>query len=461
MDDADTSLRTRVDPRRVTAVRRGTSGRGPVLYWMSRDQRAADNWALLYAQDQALARERPLVVVFALAPDFLDATLRHYQFMLDGLRETVSALHAKGIGFRLLEGDPPDTVARYAIDSAAAVLITDFDPLRIKRRWLADVAAAVAVPVFEVDAHNIVPCREASPKQEYAARTIRPKLNRLRDDFLTPFPALKRHPVKPPPASLKPPDFDGAMKRLTVNRSIGPVSSFKPGARAARQTVRDFVADRLADYPEANRDPTVPGQSDLSPYLHFGQVAAQRAALDVLASGAPPAAIEAFLEQLIVRRELADNFCFYNPDYDTVAGFPAWARKTLDRHRGDTRATLYTPDALEQATTHDRLWNAAQREMVVRGKMHNYLRMYWAKKILEWTPSPEEALAITIRLNDRYELDGRDPNGYVGAAWSIGGVHDRPWGERPVFGTIRYMSYNGCRSKFSIDDYIAYTEQLT
>ena len=188
-------------------------------------------------------------------------------------------------------------------------------------------------------------------------------------------------------------------------------------------------------------DPLKNGQSGLSPYLHFGQIAAQRVALEVMGSAGPTDARKAFLEELIVRRELSDNFCFYNPRYDRVDGFPAWARATLDRHRRDPRDYLYTPEQFEQARTHDDLWNAAQREMVRTGKMHGYLRMYWAKKILEWTPSPEEALKIAITLNDRYELDGRDPNGYAGIAWSLGGVHDRPWGERKVFGMIRYMSY--------------------
>ena len=196
------------------------------------------------------------------------------------------------------------------------------------------------------------------------------------------------------------------------------------------------------------------GQSGLSPYLHFGQIAAQRVALEVMGSASPTDARKAFLEELIVRRELSDNFCFYNPLYDRLDGFPAWARPPWTGIAGTRGITCTPPEQLEQARTHDDLWNAAQREMVRTGKMHGYLRMYWAKKILEWTPSPEEALAIAIYLNDRYELDGRDPNGYTGIAWSLGGVHDRPWGERKVFGMIRYMSYNGCKSKFDVKGYI-------
>ena len=202
------------------------------------------------------------------------------------------------------------------------------------------------------------------------------------------------------------------------------------------------------------------GQSDLSPYLHFGQIAPQRVAWEIQQSDAPREAKQAFLEELIVRRELSDNFCWYNPDYDKFSGFPEWARKTLDQHRLDQRDFLYSLEEFEPGRTHDALWNAAQLEMVSRGKMHGYMRMYWAKKILEWTNSPEEALEIAIYLNDRYELDGRDPNGYVGVAWSIGGVHDRAWAERPVFGKIRYMSLAGCKRKFKVDEYIAKVGEL-
>jgi deoxyribodipyrimidine photo-lyase len=214
-----------------------------------------------------------------------------------------------------------------------------------------------------------------------------------------------------------------------------------------------FINKKLADYDTARNDPSKDGQSGLSPYLHFGQISAQRVALEALRSTAPEPVKEVFLEELITRRELSDNFCFYQLAYDSPKCFPDWATKTLAKHRRDRREYLYSMKDLEAGRTHDDLWNAAQREMVLHGKMHGYLRMYWAKKILEWTRSPEEAMRIAIHLNDRYELDGRDPNGYAGITWSIGGVHDRPWGERKVFGMVRYMSEKGCRSKFDVDAY--------
>jgi deoxyribodipyrimidine photo-lyase len=211
---------------------------------------------------------------------------------------------------------------------------------------------------------------------------------------------------------------------------------------------------KLIHYDDTRNDPTQDGQSNLSPYLHFGQLSAQRVALEVRMHPVPDAEKEAFLEELLVRRELSDNFCFYNPSYDSVAGFPEWAQKTLKAHRSDPREYRYSAEELEQGLTHDSLWNAAQMEMVRRGKMHGYMRMYWAKKILEWSQSPDEALNIATYLNDKYELDGRDPNGYTGIAWSIGGVHDRAWQERPIFGKIRYMSHRGAQRKFDVQAYV-------
>jgi deoxyribodipyrimidine photo-lyase len=192
----------------------------------------------------------------------------------------------------------------------------------------------------------------------------------------------------------------------------------------------------------------------MSPYLHFGQLSPQRFAWEVYNSDLPAEVRESFLEELIVRRELADNFCLYEASYDRFEGFPDWARKSLDEHRRDSREHQYSLEQFEQAKTHEPLWNACQQDLVNRGKLHGYLRMYWAKKILEWTPAPEEALEYAIKLNDTYSLDGSDPNGYCGVSWAIGGVHDRAWKERPVYGKIRYMNEAGCRRKFDVDYYL-------
>ena len=424
-----------------------------MLYWMSRDQRARDNWALIHAQGVALERKEPLIVAFTLAHDFLNATLRHYSFMLEGLNGVSEALRAKGIPLYLLNGNPGEEILRFAARFGVGVLITDFDPLRIKRQWKDEVARTISIPFYEVDAHNIVPCWHASAKQEFAARTFRPRISGKLDEFLDPLPRLAKHPI-PWGSDVPEIDWKSVINGLDVDRSVPPVTWITPGEAAANRHLKRFIRNKLPFY-EANRNnPTLDGQSHLSPYLHFGQISAQRVALEVRALEATKTR-DAFLEELIVRRELSDNFCLYNPAYDSVAAFPEWARRTLEEHRRDKQPYLYASNKLESAGTHDPLWNAAQMEMVTKGKMHGYMRMYWAKKILEWSPTPEEALSRAIRLNDRYELDGRDPSGYTGCAWAIGGVHDRAWFERPVFGKIRYMSYTASRHKFDVDGYIA------
>ncbi|MCW5854184.1 MAG: deoxyribodipyrimidine photo-lyase, partial [Anaerolineae bacterium] len=424
-----------------------------VLYWMSRDQRAHDNWALLYAQQWATDLHLPLRVVFTLTPTFLGATERHYEFMLAGLAETEAELRTHRIGFSLLQGDPAAQVARYAQAERAAVVVTDFSPLRLGRQWRAAVAEAAGGAVYEVDAHNVIPAWRVSDKEEFGAYTFRPKVHRLLPDYLTDFPALEDQAIgEPLPAA---PDWEAVRRWLQVDTGVGPTPFFIPGPQAGAKALARFLAERLANYAHARNDPTLQGASDLSPYLHYGHLSPQRVALAV--NGLRPQYTEgvtAYVEELIVRRELSDNYCLYQPHYDSLAGVKEWARRTLDDHRGDSRPATYTRDQFERAETHDAAWNAAQVEMVQRGKMHNYMRMYWAKKILEWTRSPEEAYEIAVYLNDRYELDGRDPNGYTNIAWSLGGVHVRPWPERPIFGKIRYMAYSGLLKKFDVAAYV-------
>ena len=440
---------------RSRKLRSGESVQGPVLYWMSRDQRARDNWALLHAQQEALARQSALHVVFTLAPEFLLASPAQVRFLLDGLQETARELAEKAIPLILLAGHPPTTLARYLAANAYSLLVTDFDPLKIKKQWKTELLSKTQLPIDEVDAHNIVSCWEASPKQEFGAYTLRPKLHRRLPEFTESFPELLRHPfggtVDPAAA-----DWRSAWKTLNLPEPPAHGYRWSAGPTAALSALRRFLAERLAGYDETRNDPAQDGQSDLSPYLHFGQLAAQRVFWEVLQAGALQNSQAAFLEELVVRRELADNFCFYNENYDNSKGFPAWSQETLEKHRDDRRPYRYDPDALAGALTHDPAWNAAQRQMLQTGKMHGYMRMYWAKKILEWSADPETALQTAISLNNRYSLDGRDPNGYAGIAWSIGGVHDRPWGERPVFGKIRYMNYAGLTRKFkNLAAYIA------
>ncbi len=432
---------------------------GPILYWMSRDMRSRDNWALLYAQELAQERKEPLLVVYNLVPSYLGGGLRQFRFKIEGLRELEHELATNHIPFLVtnedIQKDLPAIVKRYHIGG----VITDFDCLRLQRQWRDSLSDRLPVAFFEADAHNVIPCWLVSPKREFAAYTIRPKIHRRLPEFLDEFPALQKHPFTLR-FSLGTNDWEKMEKASPLNRTVMPVSWIKSGESAARAMLKSFIEARLKLYDTGRNDPNKSAVSDLSPYLHYGQLAAQRVALEIQRCPGSERAKEAFLEELIVRKELSDNFCFYTPTYDTFEGFPDWARRTLDEHRSDRREYLYSREEFESGQTHDDLWNAAQLEMVQRGKMHGYMRMYWAKKILEWSKIPEEALAVAIYLNDRYELDGRDPNGYTGIAWSIGGVHDRAWFERPIFGKIRYMSYNGCKSKFDVDAYKQYVASI-
>jgi deoxyribodipyrimidine photo-lyase len=453
------------------------AGTGPILYWMDRDMRLADNWALLYAQELAHTRGVPLFIAYNAVPGFLGGGLRQWHFKIGALTELCADAAKYNIPFFVLTddsgSDTPELIASFVNEHGIGTVVTDFSPLRIQRNWKDAVAARIPCPLIEVDAHNIVPVHVASQKKEFAAYTIRPKLHRLLPEYLTEFPALK---TQEPTLTAPEPSWETLLAHPAIDTDVAPISWALPGERATHAALERFIAERLPRYATERNDPLAEAQSDLSPYLHYGMLSAQRIALRVLSATdsriedaldsvknkakldtETPELIDhvgAFLEELIVRRELSDNFCLYEPAYDTPEGFPEWARRSHDAHRGDERETVYTREEFELGKTHDDLWNAAQREMVMGGKMHGYMRMYWAKKILEWTRSPEEAMEIAIYLNDKYEIDGRDPNGYAGIAWSIGGVHDRAWFVRPVFGQIRYMARSGCEKRFEVPAYI-------
>jgi len=451
---------SRVDPGRIRNLREAEPGPGPILYWMRRDQRARDSWGLTHAQDLALALGRPLAVVMAIVPDYLGATLRQYHVMFKGMAVTSPPLDARGIPTLVRLGSPGESVARLAIELKAARVVCDFSPLRFVRRWDAEfMAAAGDIGFDQVDDHNIVPCWEASDKAEHSARTIRPKIKRLLPRYLTPYPEILPHPHSWPDP-VPDVDWDSLMRMLPLDKAVGRVPLFVPGSEASQLVLENFIRRGLQSYAEKRNDPNALVVSGLSPYLHFGHIAPQTVALAISTAEAPKESREDFLEELIIRRELSDNFCYYNPRYDEPEGFPAWARQTLDEHRGDPRPDLYSYAEFEAAGTHDPLWNAAQTEMLLTGRMHGFMRMYWAKKILEWSESPEEAHDTAVRLNDRYSLDGRDPNGYAGIAWSIGGVHDRGWPERAIYGKVRSMTLVGCRRKFNVDAYVSRVERM-
>ncbi|KAK6478774.1 deoxyribodipyrimidine photo-lyase isoform X1 [Huso huso] len=426
-----------------------------IVYWMSRDQRVQDNWALLYAQHLALSHELPLHVCFCLVPRFLDATIRHFGFMLRGLEEVAKECAELNISFHLLTGYAKDVLPEFVRMRGAGGVVTDFSPLRVPLQWVQDVKERLPrdVLLVQVDAHNIVPCWVASEKQEYGARTIRKKIHDKLSEYLTEFPPVLRHPHGAG-CEVEAVDWEQARSSLEVDRSVKEVDWARPGTEEGLVMLESFIKERLKLFGSERNNPNRPALSNLSPWFHFGQVSVQRAVLEVRKCGSKHwQSVHSFVEEAVVRRELADNFCYYNKNYDRVEGASDWARKTLQDHAQDERSHLYSRAQLEEGKTHDPLWNAAQLQMALEGKMHGFLRMYWAKKILEWTSCPEEALETALYLNDRYELDGRDPNGYVGCMWSICGIHDQGWGERPVFGKIRFMNYAGCKRKFDVGQF--------
>ncbi len=442
-----------VNPERVYTLRNKPLAKGPVIYWMSREQRVNDNWALLYAIETAEKYNAHMAVVFCLFSAYPGANLRHFDFLLRGLQVAEKKLKDLNIPFYIIKGDPVSSLSSFIKEYKADTLITDFDPLSIKRQWKEKLKTENDINIFEVDAHNIVPCRKVSNKIEFGAYTIRPKIRKLLPEFLDVFPDI--HPQKKQTTFTSSDlDWKKEIESLQTDRSVKPVNWLKPGEDAALDIFEYFLQYNLSKYADKRNDPNEKVLSIISPYLHFGQISAQRAVLELTSGKHPDLNTQSFLEELIIRRELSDNYCFNNPYYNRFEGFPDWARLTLEKHKKYEREFIYTKEIFEKGDTHDPLWNAAQSEMVNKGKMHGYMRMYWAKKILEWTNSPEEALSISIYLNDKYELDGRDPNGYTGCAWAIGGVHDRAWSERPVYGKIRYMNYNGCKRKFDVDKYI-------
>ncbi|HWQ34149.1 MAG TPA: deoxyribodipyrimidine photo-lyase [Blastocatellia bacterium] len=451
------------DPR-ITVRRSGTpepDGRC-VVYWMQRAQRGLDNPALDVAIAAANELRQPVAVFFGLHPGYPHGNLRHYTFLADGLKETAERIEARGAAF-IFRPYPQHNLIRFCAEVKPSLVIGDENPLREPAGWRQSATAKLRVPFWTVDADVIVPTK-FFPKEEYAARTLRPQLHKLLPAFLRPLTnpqAGVRWPAAQRPVS-EPIDPAQVLARLPLDRSVQPVSDYPGGTAEALRRLQRFTRERLTSYDADRNLPPLDGTSELSAHLHFGHISPLTIALAVKEADAPQTAKDVYLEELIVRRELAINFVARNQHYDSLQCAEPWALRTLAEERCTEREYLYTEAQLEQAATHDELWNAAQMEMVITGRMHGYMRMYWAKKILEWTRTPEEAFEIAVQLNDRYELDGRDPNGYAGIAWAIAGKHDRAWGpKRPVFGLIRYMNAAGCARKFDVKAYIASVRALT
>lgn len=442
------------------------AGRGPVIYWMQAAQRVRENPALAYALAEANRRRLPLLVIFGLTAAYPEANLRHYVFMLQGLLEVRRQLEERGVGFILRFGSPPEVALEMA--AGAALLVCDRGYLRHQRQWRRWLVERAECAVHEVEGELVVPLAAASGKAEYAARTLRPKINRRLESFLA-QPSLPEDgalisssAVDGAGEALKDEaDLEKLLARLAPDPAVGRVDGFFPGgATAAEARLAGFLSRHLADYDRDSNQPQRVSISGLAPYLHFGQISALTIARRVKKAGDDePEAAAAFLEQLIVRRELAFNFVYYCDNYDDYGCLPAWARKTLAEHAGDRREYLYSEAELAAAATHDPYWNAAMREMLVTGYMHNYMRMYWGKKVLEWSPDPQTGFKVLLQLNNRYFLDGRDANSYAGVAW-VFGLHDRAWQERPIFGKIRYMAASGLERKCDIKAYVGRVDEL-
>ncbi|MFO0891820.1 MAG: deoxyribodipyrimidine photo-lyase [Isosphaeraceae bacterium] len=430
-----------------------------ILYWMQRAQRGLDNPALNFAIAMGNAAGLPVIAAFSLTADYPGAQRRHYRFLVEGLVDAEADLAARGVPLVIRLGRPGEQVPALAAELNAAFVVGDENPVRVGRLWREDMARALRVPFHLVDADVVVPT-SLFPKEEFAARTIRPKIQRVWEEYLKPLPKpeAKVRWEGPLPDGERA-DPDRLMDGLRIG-GVAEVRGYQGGTREALRRLDRFLDERLPRYATDRNEPTPYMTTELSAHLHFGHISPLTIALAAIRSGGPQESVDSLLEELIVRRELAINFVTHNPDYDRLEGCPEWARKTLAAHADDPRPFLYSAAELEAAETHDPLWNAAQKEMLLTGRMHNYLRMYWAKKILEWTPDASTAFAITMDLNDKYFMDGRDPNGYAGVAWAIGGKHDRPWPERPIFGTVRFMSYESTRRKFDSNAYINWVEAL-
>jgi deoxyribodipyrimidine photo-lyase len=453
-----------IQEERITSLSQKPVRKGRyVLYWIQAAPRVTCNHAYQHAIRMADRLSLPLLACFNLVPGYPEATRPQYRFLIEGLLTLSQALEERGVRLVITTGIPG--AATLALGNDAALVVTDKGYLRFQNRWKEQVAAGLDCPLVQVETNVVVPVSTASPKEEWSAATFRKKIVPQIERFLIPV-----EEKKPAQSSLR---LDAGSVREETDESLlagifnedpvknGPIQPdplpWTGGESGAKDRLNRFIQENLDRYPADRNDPTAGVLSCMSPYLHFGQISPLFIAQKIIGSGSPSAGI--YLEELIVRRELSINFVSYNPYYDEFSGLPDWAKKTLSQHSTDHRDYLYRFSEFESALTHDPYWNAAQLEMILTGKMHGYMRMYWGKKILEWSETPQEAFSTVISLNNKYELDGRDPNGYAGVAWCFG-KHDRPWQERPVFGTIRYMTAAGLNRKFDTNRYVSLIEAL-
>lgn len=430
-----------------------------VIYWMQSSQRTGYNHALELAADYANSLGKPLIVYFGLTEKFPEANRRHMRFMIEGLLEVKENLNQRGIRFVVMNCSPETGLLKLSKD--AALIVVDRGYLRIEKAWRSIVAKEAACKVIQVESNVLVPVETTSMKEEYSAATIRRKIEKRMEEFALP---LSERILDYPSTSLEIQedeiDFDDIRKilqRLNLTDEVSEVSDFIGGAKKANEHVEDFLQHKFRDYATYRNEPSLDFTSNLSPYLHFGQISPLEIYLRLPEGFGENKRV--FIDELIVRRELAINFVEYNEHYDSYEAISSFAKATLEKHRDDPRPWIYNLEQLEKGLTHDLYWNAAEMEMVTTGKMNGYMRMYWGKKIIEWTETPERAYEIALYLNNKYNIDGRDPNGFAGVAWCFG-KHDRHWKEREVFGSVRYMNDKGLKRKFDMEAYVDKVKRL-
>ncbi len=430
------------------------------------NRRTVYNHALAYAAQLANERKLPVLFYEGLTCTYPYASDRFHTFLIEGVPDTAAALEKLGIGYvfylRRTRRDPDDVL--YQLAQEAAAVVTDDYPVFIPRHHNASVPEKLEIRYFAVDSSCVVPMNRME-KREYAAYTIRPKIHKLLQEYLTPMAPVRVARRYEGPV----PDFhtqvDGSkipelVAACEIDHSVKPSLATRGGSAKAHRRLDHFLRKDLRRYARERNEPTKHSTSGLSPYLHFGHISSLEVALkarkyaeenDLVASE--------FLEELIVRRELAFNHARFSESPESLNTLPEWALETMKRHAKDVRDPQYDRAQLEQCATYDHLWNATQKELLLRGTIHGYYRMYWGKKIIEWSKTHRDALDAMVYFHDRYALDGRDPNTYTNILWCFG-LHDRPWNERPIFGTLRYMSYEGMRRKTDIDGYVREIEYL-
>ena len=432
-----------------------------VLYWMQSSQRSEFNYSLELAIQKANELGNPLLVVFALVDSYPEANYRHYQFMLEGLNEVANSLKKRKIKMVIQYGDPIQIVKK--LNEKSSILILDRCYLRVDKKWQNEVAKESDCKVIRVESNSVVPVEVASDKSEYSARTIRPKIKKQLNNFLIDLRTtpIEKYSLNLSVNTISLNSINKILETMIIDDSVKPVSTvFKGGTREAKNKFKLFLDEKLKKYDENRNKPHLEYVSFLSPYLHFGQISPVYLTLQLNnAKGISKKNKEAFLEEMIVRRELSINFINYNSDYDSFDCLPYWAKKSLIKHKSDKRTNSYTRKQMENSETHDKYWNSAMNEMKFSGYLHNHMRMYWGKKILEWSNTPEYAYKTALYLNNKYLLDGRDPNSYASVGW-IFGLHDQGWKERAIFGKVRYMSSSGLERKFDIGKYVKKIDDL-